>query len=41
MLAAMEALITLGTCREVPVVGFVGGILVTGIIVSNLGDLVV
>jgi exonuclease V len=34
MLAAMEALITLGTCREVPVVGFVGGMLVTGIIVS-------
>jgi len=30
----MEALITLGKCREMPVVGFVRGILVMGVIVS-------
>jgi hypothetical protein len=35
MLASMESLLTLGTCRELPVVGFVGSILVTGIIVSQ------
>ncbi|ORY23370.1 exonuclease V [Naematelia encephala] len=32
MLSALEALLTLGKCRELPVVGFVKGILVMGII---------
>jgi hypothetical protein len=34
MFSALEALLTLGKCRELPVVGFVKGILVMGIIVS-------
>jgi exonuclease V len=34
MLSALEALLTLGKCRELPVVGFVKGVLVMGIIVS-------
>lgn len=34
MLSALEALITLGKCRELPVVGFVGDVLIMGIIVS-------
>ncbi|OCF74075.1 hypothetical protein I204_05925 [Kwoniella mangroviensis CBS 8886] len=32
MLAAMEALLVLGKCRELPVVGFVKGVLVYGVI---------
>ncbi|WRT64395.1 uncharacterized protein IL334_001327 [Kwoniella shivajii] len=32
MLAALESLLTLGKCRELPVVGFVKGILVYGVI---------
>ncbi|KAK4689483.1 exonuclease V, partial [Tremellales sp. Uapishka_1] len=32
MLSALEALITLGKCRELPVVGFLNGIMVMGII---------
>ncbi|WWC86518.1 uncharacterized protein L201_001395 [Kwoniella dendrophila CBS 6074] len=32
MLAAMEALLVLGKCRELPVVGFIKGVLVYGII---------
>ncbi|KAK8866159.1 hypothetical protein IAR55_001310 [Kwoniella newhampshirensis] len=32
MLSAIEALLTLGKCREMPVVGFVNGIMVMGII---------
>jgi hypothetical protein len=36
MLASLEALIGLGTCRELPVVGFVRGIMVVGVIVSCL-----
>ncbi|WWD17635.1 hypothetical protein CI109_102076 [Kwoniella shandongensis] len=32
MLSAVEALLTLGKCREMPVVGFVNGIMVMGII---------
>ncbi len=34
MLSSLEALLTLGKCREMPVAGFVGGVLVMGIIVS-------
>jgi exonuclease V len=34
MLSALEALLTLGKCRELPVVGFVKGVLVIGVIVS-------
>lgn len=34
MLASMEALLTLGKCRELPVVGFVKGYMVVGVIVS-------
>lgn len=33
MFSAFEALLTLGKCRELPVVGFVRGILVMGVIV--------
>lgn len=33
MLASLEALLTLGKCREMPVMGFVKGHLVVGIIV--------
>ena len=36
MLSALEALLTLGKCRELPVAGFVGNMLVMGIIVSPL-----
>lgn len=32
MFSALEALITVGTCRELPVVGFVGDVLVRGVI---------
>ena len=35
MLSALEALITLGKCRELPVVGFVNDLLIMGIIVSE------
>lgn len=34
MFSALEALIAVGTCRELPVVGFVGDILVRGVIVN-------
>jgi hypothetical protein len=34
MFSALEALLTIGKCRELPVVGFVQGVLVMGIIVS-------
>ena len=33
MFAALEALLTLGKCRELPVIGMVGGTLVMGVIV--------
>lgn len=36
MLSAVEALLTFGKCREMPVVGFINDILVLGIIVSML-----
>jgi len=35
MFSALEALITLGKCRELPVVGFVKGILIMGVIVCT------
>ena len=34
MFSAMEALLRLGKCREMPVVGWVGEVLVMGVIVS-------
>lgn len=34
MFSALEALLTLGKCRELPVVGFVNGVLIMGVIVS-------
>lgn len=34
MLSGLESLISLGKCRELPVVGFIDGVLVMGIIVS-------
>lgn len=35
MLASLEALMTLGKCRELPVVGFVKGYMLVGVIVSG------
>lgn len=37
MLASLEALMTLGKCRELPVVGFVRGYMTVGVIVSAHG----
>ena len=37
MLASLEALMTLGKCRELPVVGFVRGYMVVGVIVRLYG----
>lgn len=34
MFSALEALLSLGKCRELPVAGFVDDVLVLGIIVS-------
>jgi hypothetical protein len=39
MLASLEALMTLGKCGEMPVMGFVNGHLVVGIIVRPILDL--
>lgn len=36
MFSALEALLTLGKCRELPVVGFVNGVMIMGVIVSPL-----
>lgn len=36
MFSALEALLTLGKCRELPVVGFVGGFLIMGVIVRYM-----
>ena len=33
MFSALEALLSLGKCRELPVVGFVRGVMVMGVIV--------
>jgi len=38
MFSALEALLTIGKCRELPVVGFVQGVLVMGVIVSTRAD---
>jgi hypothetical protein len=35
MLASLEALLTLGKCRELPVVGFIRGYMIVGVIVSD------
>lgn len=35
MLASLEALLTLGKCRELPVVGFIRGYMIVGVIVSH------
>lgn len=35
MFSAFEALLTIGKCRELPVVGFVQGVLVMGVIVRR------
>lgn len=37
MLASLEALLTLGKCRELPVVGFIRGYMIVGVIVSEYG----
>lgn len=37
MLASLEALMTLGKCRELPVVGFVRGYMIVGVIVRDYG----
>jgi exonuclease V len=34
MLSSLEALLTLGKCRELPVVGFIKEYMVVGVIVS-------
>lgn len=34
MLSSLEAILTVGKCREMPVAGFVGDVLIMGIIVS-------
>jgi exonuclease V len=34
MLSGMQSLLDLGVCREMPVVGFINGVLILGIIVS-------
>jgi exonuclease V len=34
MLSGMQSLLDLGMCREMPVVGFINGVLILGIIVS-------
>jgi exonuclease V len=36
MLSGMQSLLDLGMCREMPVVGFINGVLILGIIVSLL-----
>jgi hypothetical protein len=35
MLSGMQSLLDLGVCREMPVVGFINGVLILGIIVSS------
>lgn len=35
MLASLEALLTLGKCRELPVVGFIKGYMIVGVIVRD------
>jgi len=35
MLSGMQSLLNLGVCREMPVVGFINGVLILGIIVSS------
>jgi exonuclease V len=36
MFSGMESLLSIGKCREMPVVGYVSGMMVMGIIVSLL-----
>jgi hypothetical protein len=36
MLSGMQSLLDLGVCREMPVVGFINGVLILGIIVISL-----
>jgi hypothetical protein len=35
MLSGMQSLLDLGMCREMPVVGFINGVLILGIIASS------
>jgi hypothetical protein len=34
MISGMQSLLDLGVCREMPVVGFINGVLILGIIVT-------